>query len=841
MARSRQIRAGVGLGLVLAISVVAGVKAYQQGGSWNRILLVSVLTDLACLLALLAFLIHRDVTRRHSAEQAWRESEERFRELSDNLQDILCVLSPGDPHSLYVSAAYEKITGRSAQSLYDNPLAFLEMIHPEDRERAKQVFGAQMRGEEESTGEYRIVRPDGAVRWLRSRIFPVHKKPGEAYRIVGITEDVTERQKAEEALRYSENRFRLVVEGVRDLVITTLDPAGNVVTWGSAAKRITGYRAEEIIGKHFSCFYPKEEAERGIPGQLLGRVAAEGRLEEEGWRVRKDGSQFWANVMTTALRDKAGNLQGFGRVTRDLTERKLVEEALRESERRYRLLFERNLAGVCLTAPDGRIVNCNEAFAQIFGYTSRAELLTHTVWDLYFDPSERNEVRTKLKETGSFSGVEFRARRKDGRSVWLVGSMALIPSEDGTQYLTQGTIIDITRRKEAESVSQSLLRITAKLNATLDVDELMDCLVIEAIDLAHADSGCSGLRAPEGLVCSRIVRQSKTVPFEYCWPEGHGSAGRVLATKATYVCNDVETDRQALGELGARLGIRSLITIPLLDSRGEVLGVFELHNKRDDSGFTPADEKILLALSHTASVAIQNALAYRRVSQAEEKLSHLSGRLLRSQDEERSRIARELHDSTAQGLAALVINLTRLEDSTAIAGAEARDTISDSLALAEQCAREVRTLSYLLHPPLLDELGLGPALRQYVDGFIQRSGIQVNLNVPEGMNRLPQEVATTLFRIVQESLTNIHKHSGSPTAQIQLARSNGELTLEVRDRGRGIAGGERDGIGEGLRGLGVGITGMRERVRQLGGSLAIQSSGKGTTVKATLPLRGSDS
>jgi len=286
------------------------------------------------------------------------------------------------------------------------------------------------------------------------------------------------------------------------------------------------------------------------------------------------------------------------------------------------------------------------------------------------------------------------------------------------------------------------------------------------------------------------------------------------------------------------LGIRSLITIPLLDSRGEVLGFFELHNKRDDSGFTPADEKILLALSHTASVAIQNALAYRQVSQAEEKLSHLSGRLLRSQDEERSRIARELHDSTAQGLAALVINLTRLEDSTAMAGPEARDTISDSLALAEQCAREVRTLSYLLHPPLLDELGLGPALRQYVEGFVQRSGIQVNLNVAEGMNRLPQEVATTLFRIVQESLTNIHKHSGSPTAQIALARSNGELTLEVRDRGHGIAPDARDEIGGSFSGLGVGITGMRERVRQLGGSLAIQSSGEGTTVKATLPLAG---
>ena len=837
---SLQAKASVGLGLVLAISVAVGIKSYRQARPWNATLWVSVLTDVVCLLAFLAFLIHRDVTGRNRAEQAWRESEERFRQISENLRDVLWVITPGDPHSLFVSSAYEKITGRSARSLYDHPLALLDMIHPEDRGRAKEALLAQSRGEIESAVECRIVRPDGTIRWLCSRGFPVRRESGEVYLVVGIAEDITERRHAEEALRHSEEQLRLVVEGMRDTAIFVLDPAGKVATWNSGAKRIMGYRNEEIIGKHFSCLYSPEEAEGHRPERVLEKALSEGRFEEEGWRVRKDGSRFWANTTTTPLRDQAGKLQGFGRVTRDVTERMLVEEALRESERRYRLLFERNLAGVCLTAPDGRIVNCNDAFAQIFGCDSRAELLTHTVWDLYFDSSERNAVRVKLKGVGSFSGVEFRARRKDGSPVWLLGSMALIPSEDGTQYLTQGTIIDITRRKEAEAVSQALLRIGGKLNATLDVDELMDSLVLEAIGLANAESGCSGLRTPEGLVCHRVMHRSQTVALEYCWPPGHGSPGRVLVTKTPYVSNDVKIDGQVVRELCDRFEIRSLITTPLLDSRGEVLGFFEIYNKRDGSDFTSADQKNLLAVAHTASVAIQKALAYRQVSQAEEKLSHLSGRLLRSQDEERSRIARELHDSTVQSLAALVINLTRLDDSTVGLESALRDTVSDSLALAEQCAREVRTLSYLLHPPLLDELGLGPALRQYVEGFVQRSGIRVDLNLPVGLGRLPREVATTLFRIVQEGLTNIHKHSGSPRAAIRLAQSNGELALEVRDRGRGIPPEALDSLNCSFQGLGLGITGMRERVRQLGGSLEIESGADGTTVKATLPLRGSD-
>ncbi|HLW79365.1 MAG TPA: GAF domain-containing sensor histidine kinase, partial [Terriglobia bacterium] len=365
-----------------------------------------------------------------------------------------------------------------------------------------------------------------------------------------------------------------------------------------------------------------------------------------------------------------------------------------------------------------------------------------------------------------------------------------------------------------------------------------DDLVAETVQLMHAEGGCSGLRVQGALVCGKVMRRSGGVPVNYSWLPGQGSPGWVLARKTPCVSNDARSDSRVEREVVERFGIRSLVTMPLLDPRRDVVAFFEIHNKAEAAGFTAADQKILFAISQVASVAIQNALAYLRVHRAEEKLRRLSGQLLLSQDEERRRMARELHDSTAQCMAALVMNLARLGEQWEAADSASRDTLADSLALAEECARECRTLSYLLHPPLLDEIGLGAALRQYVDGFVRRSGIQVYLNVPDRFGRLSVEQSTTLFRIVQESLTNIHRHSGSRTADVFLIRLNGNLVLEVADRGRGFPSETLDPADDNLRGLGVGIAGMQERVRQLGGRLEIRSGASGTTVQATLPFDG---
>jgi PAS domain S-box-containing protein len=220
---------------------------------------------------------------------------------------------------------------------------------------------------------------------------------------------------------------------------------------------------------------------------------------------------------------------------------------------------------------------------------------------------------------------------------------------------------------------------------------------------------------------------------------------------------------------------------------------------------------------------------------AQTALFQLSGRILHLQDDERRRIARELHDSTAQDLAALSLNLAILERSASGLAQTSQKALTDSVNLAQHASREIRTLSYLLHPPLLDEAGLASALGWYVDGFVQRSGIHVSLDLAPALGRLPTELETTLFRIVQECLTNILKHSGSRTAGIRVTVDDADVTLEVTDRGRGMPK-SLLGTAADYSALGIGIMGMRERVRQLQGDLHIESGTWGTSVMASLPL-----
>jgi signal transduction histidine kinase len=224
--------------------------------------------------------------------------------------------------------------------------------------------------------------------------------------------------------------------------------------------------------------------------------------------------------------------------------------------------------------------------------------------------------------------------------------------------------------------------------------------------------------------------------------------------------------------------------------------------------------------------------------EAEEALHQLSARLLRLQDEERRRLGRELHDSLAQSVMAVNLDLAQVARSSKPLGKRARHALSGARGVLREMSREIRTLSYLLHPPVLDELGLASAVKEYAHGFSERSGIALEIDIPRGFPRMPQEAEIAFFRIVQESLANIQKHSGSATGGIRLWNSQGCVQLEISDHGRGIAAeAQREGNGTPKPSrLGVGILGMRERMTQLGGTLEVQSGAAGTTVRATIPL-----
>ena len=232
------------------------------------------------------------------------------------------------------------------------------------------------------------------------------------------------------------------------------------------------------------------------------------------------------------------------------------------------------------------------------------------------------------------------------------------------------------------------------------------------------------------------------------------------------------------------------------------------------------------------TVALETEIAERR--RAENNLRELTGRLLRTQDEERRHMSRELHDHAGQTLAALGMNLSALCQVAKDQDPKVLTLADQSRELSDNLSKEIRTLSYLLHPPLLDEVGLRSALQWYVEGFSERSKIKVDLEVPKDMSRLPRDLELVIFRVVQESLTNVHRHSGSTSAKISLSFSRSVVSFEISDSGKGIKPGQHGEMN--VARTGVGVRGMEERVRQFGGTLRIVSSGQGTRVEATLPI-----
>jgi PAS domain S-box-containing protein len=241
---------------------------------------------------------------------------------------------------------------------------------------AKIMDAARVDGRYEAEG-WRV-KKDGSRFWANAILQSVHDERGAIIGFAKITRDITERVQAQNALLESERRFRILVDGVFDYAIFMLDPSGVVVNWNAGAERLKGYTADEIVGQHFSKFYTPEDRARGVPGRFLDVAAREGRLEEEGWRVRKDGGRFWASVVIDAIISEKGVLEGFAKVTRDITERRTALDAIKESERQFRML----VAGVTdyaifMLDLNGIIISWNAGAQRIKGYTEEEIIGQH--------------------------------------------------------------------------------------------------------------------------------------------------------------------------------------------------------------------------------------------------------------------------------------------------------------------------------------------------------------------------------------------------------------------------------------------------------------------------------
>jgi len=322
-----------------------------------------------------------------------------------------------------------------------------------------------------------LIARDGTERPIDDSASPIRSRAGVVAGVVLVFRDVTARRHAEHQLRESEERFRLLIEGVQDYAIFPLDTRGHIVGWNLGAERIKGYSASEIIGKHFSIFYPAEDLAAGKPERELVTAAKVGRFEDEDWRLRKDGSRFWANVIITALRDKDGELRGFSKVTRDLTTRKLAEDRLRSSEQRLRSLIRFSRDGIISADEAGAIVGWNEAATALFGYAEGEILgqpLSRLMPERYL--TTYGEGLTRLLQTGRSSimgrTLDLYGFRKDGTEFPLELSLSMATA-NGERFFT-GIVRDVSQRRQAEEDRLQLERTTAQAVAMSDLNRCKD-------------------------------------------------------------------------------------------------------------------------------------------------------------------------------------------------------------------------------------------------------------------------------------------------------------------------------------------------------------------------------
>jgi signal transduction histidine kinase len=331
--------------------------------------------------------------------------------------------------------------------------------------------------------------------------------------------------------------------------------------------------------------------------------------------------------------------------------------------------------------------------------------------------------------------------------------------------------------------------------------------------------------------------------------ESNGSCGAALRAAKRVIVQDVDECEFMAGtddlKMARDLGIRAMQTTPLLSRDGRLMGMLSTHWKtRHEASEHELDLLDILArqaadfIERTRGreeLELRVAERTRQIEEAQESLRALSRHLMYVEDQEKRRIARELHDSAGQTVAALSMTLG-LASLKVREPVELAQLLEESKTLAAQLSKEIRTASYLLHPPLLDEVGLEGAVRWYVEGVAKRSGLKIDLKIEpdQGFGRLPSEMEMTLFRVVQEGLTNVLRHSGSPEAAIRIARDSQSVVMSIVDKGEGIPAEKLAKVQ--TYGSGVGLAGMRERVRQLGGSMKIESNSGGTAIRIGLPI-----
>ncbi len=439
--------------------------------------------------------------------------------------------------------------------------------------------------------------------------------------------------RASVAMLNTEKRLQLLIDAVTDYAIFLLDPTGIVVSWNSGAQRIKGYSEAEIIGQHFSRFYTPEDRQAGLPARALATAARESRFEKEGWRVRKDGSRFWANVVIDPVWDEAGHLIGYAKITRDVTDKKKADEALRLSEERFRLLVQGVTDyAIYMLDPQGYVTNWNSGAERIKGY-AHAEIVGHHFSRFYLEEDRIAGLPVKALEVaardGRFEKEGWRVR-KDGSRFWA--NVVIDPIRDEQDNLIGFAKItrDITERKQADEVLervrieekkhfQTLTRTMSDVSAELDLQRLVQTVTDAAVSLTGAQFGAFFYNVTDAQGDALTLYTISGVPREHFSKFPNPRATHVFAptfrgdgpVRSDDILADPRYGQNAphKGMPEGHLPVRSYLAVPVKSRSGEVMGgLFFGHS--EPGRFTGRHEELLIGIAGQAAIGIDNARLY---------------------------------------------------------------------------------------------------------------------------------------------------------------------------------------------------------------------------------------
>jgi len=770
-----------------------------RGPSPVEMRLVEVATQLASI-----------AIERQRTEELRRESEERFRTIFENA-GLGTSLVDRHGHPVKCNPAVQKMLGYTEAELRN--MAFTEFTHPDDIDLDWKLYSELVAGKRDRYEvDKRYIKKNGELMWGHLTVSLIKNRDGEpAEYTVGMVEDITERKRAEEerkkvevALRESEAHFRILVEQASDgIAIAGAD--GRWIDVNSAWEAMVGYTREEILQQRVGANLPEEEKPRLAP--LLARLRGGATIRTESTVRRKDGMLFPVEFIAKRLPD--GRFQV---IARDITERKRAEELLRESEERFRTIFVNAGVGAALVDWEGRPIKCNPALQRMLGYTE-GELCNMVFTEFtYHDDIDLdwNLYRELVAGKRDKYEIEKRYVTKDGRLMWGQLTVSQVKNQDGTlaKYMV-GLVADITDRKRAEEqLRQSEERYRSLVEATSEVVWTAQAGG-EAVEVA---SWCE--------FTGQSPQEARDNWLAAVHPDDREETNAVWSNflKSGSVYEREYRLRRRDGEYRL-LSVRG---VPVREKDGrirELIGTFKdiTEQKRAEMDLRVAHDRLTRELA--------------KRTRAEAEIARLNERLINAQEEERTRIARELHDHLSQQIAVLGIALSNIKRQIPANRREAREQAERAYEKLLTIGEGIRHLSHQLHPAILEHSGMVAALESYCAEFESLTKVSATVQADGRFDDLPANTQLGIYRIAQEALHNIWKHAGVSEAGMCLVRAGERLQMRISDRGIGFDPARPS------KEAGLGLVCMRERARLLGGTFSVESfAGEGTTIIADIPV-----